>query len=192
LNADGTVLWTAPKSDVTNPSNFQSPFKIRFSSMSFSQQKYPSTLLYAPMIDPQWPSTIAASNAGRYSSRNVRASMASSMVNLFDAETYPHTAAARYTLGMATLSFDIPDELKALAESRAAEGGFADVAQFISQLIVVEAAGAPEGLAFDTDRELEALLNSRVDGPFVEADAADFQRMREKLRSELESSEKHP
>jgi hypothetical protein len=86
----------------------------------------------------------------------------------------------------------IPDEVKALAEARAAESGFDDVGQFVAQLIVGEAAGAPEGLAVDSDEQLESLLSSRLDGPFVDTDAADFGRMREALRTRLEAADQLP
>jgi hypothetical protein len=54
-------------------------------------------------------------------------------------------------------------------------------------LIVGEAAGAPEGLTVKSNRDLEALLSSRMDGPFVEVNAKDFQQMRKKLQTRLKT-----
>jgi hypothetical protein len=86
---------------------------------------------------------------------------------------------------MATLTLRLPANLKALAEARAAEAGFSDVGDFVAQLIVGEAVGAPEGLTVRSGAQLEQLLASRMDGPFVEMDAADFKQMRKKLQRRL-------
>jgi len=83
------------------------------------------------------------------------------------------------------MTIEVPDELKALAEARAAKAGFSNVDQFVAQLIVGEAAGAPAGLVVDSDTEIEALLTSRASGPFVDMDASDFIQMRKKLVERL-------
>jgi hypothetical protein len=90
---------------------------------------------------------------------------------------------------MATLTLHIPENLKALAEARAAEAGFSNVGDFVAQLIVGEAAGAPEGLTVRSDAQLEKLLASRMDGPFVQMEAADFKQMRKKLQRRLGGEE---
>jgi hypothetical protein len=87
---------------------------------------------------------------------------------------------------MARLTLTLPEDVKALAEARAAEEGCADVGEYVARLIRGEAAGAPQALTVDSDEQLEALLKDRVDGPFVETNAADFQRMREKLKDRLD------
>jgi hypothetical protein len=89
---------------------------------------------------------------------------------------------------MATLTFEFPDALKAKAESVAAEAGFSNLGDFLSQLLIAETVGAPDHLTIHSDADLEALLSSRIDGPFVKMDAADFQQMREKLKARLAKS----
>jgi hypothetical protein len=89
---------------------------------------------------------------------------------------------------MARLTLQLPEQLKALAQARAAHAGFNDVGQFLAQLIVGEAAGAPEGLVIHSNRQLKSLLASRIDGPFVEVRPKDFQQMRKKLRERLKKS----
>jgi hypothetical protein len=87
---------------------------------------------------------------------------------------------------MSKLTVTLPDDVKALAEARAAESGCADVAEYVARLIRGDAAGAPGGLIIDSDEQLQALLLGRIDGPFVEMDASDFQRMRDKLKARLD------
>ncbi len=93
---------------------------------------------------------------------------------------------------MATLTLQVPDSLKAMAEVRAVEAGFSDLGQFVAQLIMDEAAGAPEHLTIDSEDGLNEFLQSRAGGPFVEMHAADFQRIREKLKSSLGTAGSKP
>jgi hypothetical protein len=86
---------------------------------------------------------------------------------------------------MATLTLQVPDSLKALAEARAAEAGFADLGQFVAQLIRGEATCAPDGMTIDSESELERILVYRAEGPFVEMDKADFDQIRDKLKKML-------
>jgi hypothetical protein len=86
---------------------------------------------------------------------------------------------------MATLTVELPDEVKALAEARAAEAGCADVGEYLARLIQSEAVGGPSGLSIDSDEELEALLRNRLNGPTLEMDAADFRRMRAALEARI-------
>jgi hypothetical protein len=88
---------------------------------------------------------------------------------------------------MPTLALSLPDDVRALAEARAAEAGCADVGEYVARLIRGEAAGAPAGLSVDSDEQLQALLLARADGPFVDMDAADFRQMREKLKSRVDA-----
>ncbi len=90
------------------------------------------------------------------------------------------------------MTLEVPDALKALAESRAAEAGFADVSQFLAQLILGEAACAPAALSVDSDAAIGTLLASRINGPFVAMDAADFAQMRKKFEQRLASAAGHP
>lgn len=91
---------------------------------------------------------------------------------------------------MATLTFEFPDRLRAKAEARAAEAGFTDLAEFFSQILFCEIVGAPEAQTVRSDADLEALLSSRIDGPWVEVNTADFQQMREKFKASLDNPEK--
>jgi hypothetical protein len=85
---------------------------------------------------------------------------------------------------MATLNLNLPDELKARAEARAAEGGFATVEQYVQQLLRadVDAAGSDE-----VDEDLEALLLERLDGPAIDVNEADFRGMRARFQARLDS-----
>ena len=86
---------------------------------------------------------------------------------------------------MATLTVHLPDDVKSLAEARAAQAGCADVGEYLARLVRGEAAGGPAGLAVDADDALESLLLGRLCGTPVEMDAADFQQMRQKLDNTL-------
>ena len=89
---------------------------------------------------------------------------------------------------MATLTVTLADHVKALAEARAADAGYADVGEYLTGLIQGEAAGAPDGMSIESDEQLEALLLSRSDGPWVEASADDFRRLRERLAAHLDGA----
>ncbi|HEY8667902.1 MAG TPA: hypothetical protein VIL86_14660 [Tepidisphaeraceae bacterium] len=69
---------------------------------------------------------------------------------------------------MSTIRLTIPDDVKAIAEARAAEAGHSDIARYIESLIRLDAAGkdygAPASLSFSNDDELEALLQEAIDG----------------------------
>jgi hypothetical protein len=82
---------------------------------------------------------------------------------------------------MATVNLNLPDELKAAAEARAAESGFASLEQYVEQLVRTDAG--------DVDDDLESLLLARLDGPSVEMDDADFARMRAKFKATLDAEE---
>ena len=94
---------------------------------------------------------------------------------------------------MPALKIDLPDGLRSRVEARAAESGFATVESYVKALLLADAAG---GLVMD-DQQLEALLLSRVDGPFVDADDADLRLMRRKFEARISdaphsSSEQRP
>lgn len=82
---------------------------------------------------------------------------------------------------MATLSFNLSDELKAIVQARAAESGFATIEQYVEYL-VRDDSGERE-----VDPDVEALLLARADGPSVEMDSADFANMRAKLKARLDA-----
>jgi hypothetical protein len=82
---------------------------------------------------------------------------------------------------MAPLNIHLPDALRSRVEARAAESGFDSIESYVQAVLLADAAGGP---AVD-DAKVEALLSERIDGPFVDADAADFARMRQKLKARL-------
>jgi hypothetical protein len=82
---------------------------------------------------------------------------------------------------MTTLTVNLPDKVKALAESRASAAGYADVSEYLARLIEAEASASSLDSESNSDDQLEALLLARVDDNGVEMDAADFQRLRKKL-----------
>jgi PHD/YefM family antitoxin component YafN of YafNO toxin-antitoxin module len=91
---------------------------------------------------------------------------------------------------MATLTFNVSEEVKKLTETRAAAGGYASVAEYLTGLIEGEAVGAPEQLAVNSNEQLEGLLSYRLDGSSVAMDAGDFRRLREKLTARLDEAVK--
>ena len=64
--------------------------------------------------------------------------------------------AAGYTFSMATLTFDVSEEVKKLAETRAAAAGYASVAEYLAGLIEGEAAVRPSGLPWIQGNNLKA------------------------------------
>jgi hypothetical protein len=88
---------------------------------------------------------------------------------------------------MATVSLNLPDDLRARAEARAAESGFATVEQYVEQLVRTD---ADAGDVDEVDEDLERLLLDRLDGPGMEVNREDFQRMRAKLQARLDSQAK--
>jgi hypothetical protein len=82
---------------------------------------------------------------------------------------------------MPPLSIHLPAELRSRVEARAAESGFDTVEAYVQALLLADATAGPRV----DDVQLESLLLDRLDGPFVDADDADFQQMREKLKAEL-------
>jgi hypothetical protein len=79
---------------------------------------------------------------------------------------------------MATLNLKLSDDLKARAEARAAESGFATVEQYVEQLLRSDT-DPPELI----DEDLEKLLLERMNGPWVEMDAADWAQIRAKFEA---------
>ena len=69
---------------------------------------------------------------------------------------------------MARVTLDLPHDLKAKAEARAAESGHNTVEEYVRSLIEADAAapddaGGPPHLSFQSDKELEAFLLHRID-----------------------------
>ena len=85
---------------------------------------------------------------------------------------------------MPPLSIHLPAKLRSRVEARAAESGFDTVEAYVQALLLADATAGPRV----DDEQLESLLLDRLDGPFVEADDADFRRMREKLKAELDGA----
>ena len=82
---------------------------------------------------------------------------------------------------MSALNLQLPDDVRTRLEARAAESGFASVEAYAEAMLRADAAGGPE---LD-DEQLESLLLFRQQGPFVDADQADFGQMRRKLHDRL-------
>jgi hypothetical protein len=75
---------------------------------------------------------------------------------------------------MARISIELPEDLKAKVEVRAAESGHQDVGAYIEHLIRADAddsedPGAPAHLTFRSREELEAIIAERLEGgPSIE------------------------
>lgn len=83
------------------------------------------------------------------------------------------------------MSIQLTDDVRKRLESRAAQTGFASLHSYVEAMLRADAAGGP---LVDTEH-LEPLLLGRLDGPFVDADEADFQAMRAKLQARLKPGE---
>jgi hypothetical protein len=83
---------------------------------------------------------------------------------------------------MAALKINVSNNVHSRLKTQAKKNGFRTVEQYVETMLVVETAGPQID-----DQELERLLLSRIDGPFVEVDHADFQRMRQKLQERLDA-----
>jgi hypothetical protein len=88
---------------------------------------------------------------------------------------------------MPTIS--IPDDVNAQAAARAADAGYASVEEYVAALVRAEASGAPGGLTVGDDEELRSLVESRLDGPWVEVTKEDFEQMRSKFRASLAAND---
>ena len=81
---------------------------------------------------------------------------------------------------MARLSIELPEDLKAKAEERAAESGYGSVEDYLAALIRADANGAgadytaPASLTFQTQDQLEAMLLEGLASPASEMTAADW------------------
>jgi hypothetical protein len=84
---------------------------------------------------------------------------------------------------MITLSLSLPEDLKSLAEARAAESGHASLEDYVEALIRADTmteteAGAPSEVTVRTREELEAKLLEGLQSPAAEMTPADWQEMR--------------
>lgn len=93
---------------------------------------------------------------------------------------------------MSSISLSLPDELRAQVETRAAQGGYASVNEYIETILRAEALGSPAGLSVDSDQALQSLVASRLDGPWVDADDADLVRIRAKFQAHLDREAGEP
>ena len=86
---------------------------------------------------------------------------------------------------MTRLSIDIPDELRAKLEARAAETGDETIERYVERLIRDDAEGidhgAPEHLRAKSRQHLEELLAEGLESPARQMTADDFDAMRRKL-----------
>jgi hypothetical protein len=88
---------------------------------------------------------------------------------------------------MATIT--IPDDLKAEAELRAAEGGYASVDEYVAALLRAEAEkgsapGAPEHLNVRSHEQLVSLVREGLASPAEVMSPADFDRRRAQLTAQ--------
>lgn len=97
----------------------------------------------------------------------------------------PGGAGSIHFTTMPTFNVELPDELRAVAEAGAAEAGYADVGEYLSQLIRNDALAGPPELLAHSDETLAALLATRVDGPWVEVNEADFEQIRRKFEGRV-------
>jgi hypothetical protein len=86
-------------------------------------------------------------------------------------------------------SISIPDDVNAQATARAADAGYATVEEYVAALVRAEASGAPEGLTVGDDDDLRSLVESRLDGPWVDVTKEDFAQMRAKFRAGLAAND---
>jgi hypothetical protein len=91
---------------------------------------------------------------------------------------------------MATLT--VSEQLKSQVEAQASAEGFGDVEDYLRWLVDGMFAGGPPEAAAGSDEQLEARLLTRIDGPAVPMDAADFARMRAKLERHLDAGDARP
>lgn len=82
---------------------------------------------------------------------------------------------------MPPLSIQVSETVRSRLEARAAESGFDSVEAYVEAVLLADAAPGP---VLD-DNQQEALLLRRAEGPFVDADEADFRALREKLNDQL-------
>jgi hypothetical protein len=85
---------------------------------------------------------------------------------------------------MAALKINVSDDVRSRLQARAKESGFRKIEDYVQAMILADTAG-PEM----DDEQIEALLLSRINGPFVEMDHADFERMRKELKKRLDRRE---
>jgi hypothetical protein len=87
---------------------------------------------------------------------------------------------------MATLT--VSEKLKLRVEAQASAEGFESVEAFIEKLVDANDLGGPPELSVGSDDELQAIVDRRLDGPWVEADAAEFARIKAKFREQVDRS----
>lgn len=89
---------------------------------------------------------------------------------------------------MARLSIELPEDLRAKAEVRAAESGHKTVEDYLAALVKADANGAgedygaPPGLVFHTQKQLEAMLLEGIASPASEMTAVDWQELKRRVR----------
>ena len=88
---------------------------------------------------------------------------------------------------MAALKINVSNNVHSRLKTQAKKNGFRNVEEYVETILVIDTAG-PEM----NDEELEQLLLSRIDGPFVKVDHADFEGIREKLRERLDAPKGKP
>jgi antitoxin ParD1/3/4 len=87
---------------------------------------------------------------------------------------------------MSRLSIELPDDLKAQAETRAVEAGYSSVEAYVQNLLRADletgASGAPARQTYHDEQQLESLLRAGVDsGSARELHDVDWNRKRAAL-----------
>ena len=87
-------------------------------------------------------------------------------------------------MNMAMLT--ISEQLKARVEAQASAEGFESVEAFIQKLVDANDLGGPPELTVNSDDELRTIVDRRPEGPWVDADAAEFARIKAKCREQAD------
>jgi len=82
---------------------------------------------------------------------------------------------------MAALKINISKGLRLRLRTRATKDGFRKVEDYAQAILIADT--TPEM----NDKQIEELLLSRIDGPFVKVDHVDFEQMRTKLKKRLQA-----
>jgi len=83
---------------------------------------------------------------------------------------------------MAALKINVSGDLRSRLKARATKHGFRKVEDYAQAILIADT--APEM----DEQQIEKILLSRIDGPFVKVDHADFEQMRAKLKKRLKGT----
>ena len=77
------------------------------------------------------------------------------------------------------MKINVSDDVRSRLRARATKHGFGKVEDYVEAILIADT--TPEM----DDEQIEELLLSRLDGPFVKVDHADFEQIRAKLNKRL-------